>query len=358
MIKQIKIKNFQSHKNTELNLSPGINLILGESTTGKTSVLRALRMLTFNDPKSPIWNSGPITEVAVRTTTDAYQIKKEVNQKTNSVKSTVFTKNDQSFQLSNSEIIQLGLSEINIQSQFEPFFLISKTPGQIGKTIQGITDTGLADELRKNITQEINQTEKQIKAEESNIESAKNRLSELSDLDKIGKNINLWQKTELKYTEKKNLLIKLDNIKTRLIISENKQESIRAELIYLENIESGIERLEKQKTDFIYLIESNSSQIKNINKFNSLEYEICLIENEIKLMIRIEKLYIKSDEIKQCINEKNKKILKINDTIIKRKSKNRIENEIVELTEQYQHEIGDICPYCGNETNNKIGNVL
>ena len=48
MIKKISIKNIQSYRETELELSKGINAIVGSSNNGKTAILRALplRMTT------------------------------------------------------------------------------------------------------------------------------------------------------------------------------------------------------------------------------------------------------------------------------------------------------------------------
>ena len=50
MIDKIKIQNYQSHENTELELSPGINVIIGETDRGKTSILRALNWMFSNRP--------------------------------------------------------------------------------------------------------------------------------------------------------------------------------------------------------------------------------------------------------------------------------------------------------------------
>lgn len=46
-IKKIKVKNYQSHKNTEMELSPGMNAIYGGSDQGKSSILRALDCVFF-----------------------------------------------------------------------------------------------------------------------------------------------------------------------------------------------------------------------------------------------------------------------------------------------------------------------
>lgn len=51
MICKLTIENFQSHSHTELNLSPGVNVILGETDSGKSAVVRALRWLWFNEPR-------------------------------------------------------------------------------------------------------------------------------------------------------------------------------------------------------------------------------------------------------------------------------------------------------------------
>ena len=50
MIKSIQIKNIQSHKDTSLEFSPGINAIVGSSNNGKSAVLRALYWARYNRP--------------------------------------------------------------------------------------------------------------------------------------------------------------------------------------------------------------------------------------------------------------------------------------------------------------------
>ena len=39
MIKSIQLKNFQSHRDTTLRLSPGVNVIVGDPQNGKTAIL-------------------------------------------------------------------------------------------------------------------------------------------------------------------------------------------------------------------------------------------------------------------------------------------------------------------------------
>ena len=43
MIPRIRIQNFQSHKDTEIHLSPGLNVVIGSGDSGKSAILRAIR---------------------------------------------------------------------------------------------------------------------------------------------------------------------------------------------------------------------------------------------------------------------------------------------------------------------------
>ncbi|MGB9791299.1 MAG: AAA family ATPase [Thermacetogeniaceae bacterium] len=51
VLRKLIVENFQSHKYTEVDLSPGLNVIVGPSDHGKSALVRALRWLFFNEPK-------------------------------------------------------------------------------------------------------------------------------------------------------------------------------------------------------------------------------------------------------------------------------------------------------------------
>lgn len=48
-LKKVQIRNFQSHRDTEVNLVPGINLIVGTSDIGKSAFMRALNLVMHNE---------------------------------------------------------------------------------------------------------------------------------------------------------------------------------------------------------------------------------------------------------------------------------------------------------------------
>lgn len=51
MITRVTIENFQSHVRTELELSPAVTVLTGESDVGKSAAIRALRWLFYNEPR-------------------------------------------------------------------------------------------------------------------------------------------------------------------------------------------------------------------------------------------------------------------------------------------------------------------
>ena len=69
MIKKLHIRNFQSHKDSRLIFSDGVNVIVGNSDSGKSAILRALNWVITNRPSgdSYISNWGGPTYVIVET---------------------------------------------------------------------------------------------------------------------------------------------------------------------------------------------------------------------------------------------------------------------------------------------------
>ena len=67
-IVKMKLENFQSHENTEIDFDKGFNIIIGESRQGKTAILRALRWVLENRPqgKAIIRNGAERASVTLR----------------------------------------------------------------------------------------------------------------------------------------------------------------------------------------------------------------------------------------------------------------------------------------------------
>jgi len=88
MIETVEVENFQSHKRTVLELSPGVNVIKGRSHSGKSSIVRAIRWVLLNQPRgthfvSHFKKKKEETSVGIAFTGDKYAIRRRNGTATN-----------------------------------------------------------------------------------------------------------------------------------------------------------------------------------------------------------------------------------------------------------------------------------
>lgn len=159
MLKWMRIRNFQSHKDTKIRFEPGVNVIVGPSDKGKSVIVKALEWVRTNSPgniESILnWND-PAGKVLVRVGTDRGVVERLRGKGTGT-----FKVNDELFSKFGSRVPEsvagvLGLGENNVQSQLDRHFLILDPPGEVSRKLNRITklenlDIALA-ELRRRKT--------------------------------------------------------------------------------------------------------------------------------------------------------------------------------------------------------------
>lgn len=58
-LSKINIRNFRNLESLEVNLSPGLNVIVGENNVGKTNLLDALRVALGS-----AWNNSDVVRIS------------------------------------------------------------------------------------------------------------------------------------------------------------------------------------------------------------------------------------------------------------------------------------------------------
>lgn len=137
MIQEIRLENFQAHRQLRLALSPGLNVIVGPTDRGKSAIIRAIKWLALHESQDGIITHGE-TSVKVGVKTDdgpivRFRDKKKYGYKLGQVEYLACGKEQ-------PKDVQArhNLSEINFQGQHDPHFLLSLTPGQAAKEINKI----------------------------------------------------------------------------------------------------------------------------------------------------------------------------------------------------------------------------
>ena len=158
MIDSLKIKNIQSHKDSELKFSDGVNAIVGTSNNGKSAILRALIWVITNRP------------LGVDILCSDWALDKKGNQispmeveveKNGHVLIRCKSKSKNQYLLDDEELNAIGtdvppevkkffsLSDTNIQKQQDKPFLVSESSSDVAKYFNSMMDLNVIDNILK-----------------------------------------------------------------------------------------------------------------------------------------------------------------------------------------------------------------
>ena len=186
ILERLHIQNFQSHANSELEFSKGLNVIIGESDQGKSSIIRALRFCLFNRPLgtgflSHFKKKKETTEVALHFT-EGNITRIRGNNRNEYV---VDGKKLEALKFDVPEEVGLlsGISDINFQVQGDPHFLLSDTPGVRAKLTNALVGLSVIDVSVGKIKSEILKTTERKKALIASVSKIESSLEQLHEID-------------------------------------------------------------------------------------------------------------------------------------------------------------------------------
>jgi DNA repair protein SbcC/Rad50 len=274
MLKKLKLTNYKSHRDSTIELSSGITGLIGESLSGKTNFVRAVKLVNENKPSGFKYHStfAENDKTAIRITTDRKTIAMVKRPKSHTYKINGKLYRKLGRQVPDVVKQELNLGPINFQTQLSGPFLVLSSPGQVAKAISEVVNTSQIDTAIKAIRKKNSSISSEKKVLSNDIEKIQMRLDTLEVLDEI--------KPDIKKLKK---------------IQSSIQDS-REKIIALEEIEDQI----KTEKENIYRITEKLKIKPLLRELDKIEYEIDAEENKKQL---IDKIYatrsiIKADEIK------------------------------------------------------------
>lgn len=351
MIKRISIQNIQSHKDTTLELSPGINAIVGSSNNGKSAILRALYWVRYN---RPLGTDNLLSHWAFDKKGNQIAPMVATVENENGVVTRQRTKSENQYIVNNEELNVvktdvpsqvedlLCLSDTNIQRQQDAPFLLSLTSGQVAqyfnKTVRlDVIDKVLsnAESKRRKTQQEINQTDELVKEFEAKHE----KYGWLEDVEKLllkyenvsKKNAELAEQVEelQKQVEAFDYYSSIEEKYSFVTEAKKQVEKIQKLQPIISEIQNRIKII---NNDLELFEDCNSRTYSSFEKQKTLISKIATFENE-KLEIEIETI---GSQLNKYIDSKNKIEAK--------------KNEVVELKKQ----LPKTCPLCGAVMKNGV----
>lgn len=344
ILKKLKIKNFQSHSDSTIEFDDGINVITGESDSGKSSIFRSLFWNFRNKPagfhfKRRPTNRGATTSVSSEfgdgtkvirsrgTDHNSYQINDEVLPDA--------VRSDVPFEVEDA----VNIGDYSIQRQLDRYFLIQDTPGEVAKEMNKIVGLDIIHKAQKKANQIHAKASSDRDYTKERLVSLTEKFKDMAYIDKLEKLANRIHKDlterESKRREYKSLLNLIHDIETV-------EESIAASEDWLE-----IKDESKEILDEVNTLRKEVNQLKGLS---SMVNKVETISNEIG---RSEELIVIRKDAREIwqIKEEIRKLKDIFYTIQELDSQiydqeERVEemkDEHIELVKQLRK-----CPMCGS----------
>lgn len=363
MIKKLALKDFKTHQDTKLEFSPGINIITGDSGHGKTNILLALNWVV---------NNRPLGSSCIRRGQDSGAVKLDVDEN-GGVYSIVRKrgKTENSYTLRKDdkdvgdsftsfggsppkEILEiLNLSDINVQKQRDPYFLVYTPPGQVAIYIRTITKLDEIDQAIKLLSGKVRSEGKEISYRQDELKSTSGELDDLKKID--------LEQLETKITEAKVVLVEIETIKSKVQCLENIVGTLKTleelQIFIPDNIDQIFDEVDRHS-------ESISEKSKRITELKTLIDELKLIEADKIVLPEDLSILSTSEEVVERHNGTNEKVEILLGLIEEIKDVELeiadVDNELKQLgleEKQLMSEL-DVCPSCEQKLTPKAKLVL
>ncbi|MHA1289041.1 MAG: AAA family ATPase [Candidatus Thorarchaeota archaeon] len=338
MIESLKIKNFQSHKNSTLEFDPGVNVIIGSSDSGKTAIIRALRWLTWNRPAGDSIRSwwGGDTEVTLTLPTSTISRVKG--------KENLYKLDSLEFKAFGADVPkeiqkEINFNDLNLQQQLDRPFLLDDSPGEVAQHFNKVAQLDVIDSSMSNVKRWIREIEQDDKTKHKQLKELMEELKTYDYLDKMEEDVQA-----VEYLEKEKVSVFQQEAALKKIVEELQQ--IEEEISSC----SGILNLEEQVVSLLSLfaqrrllddkqfeLEKLVEEIEKVNQEYEETIQFLEIEKPLEYVFTILR---KRDTLQEHCQ--TLKIL-IDDIGTTTRNIQTVQKEIEKLESQ----MPEICPFCG-----------
>ncbi len=360
MIKSIALTNFQNHKFSELEFDNGLNVIKGTSDSGKSAVLRALIWVIKNRPSGDSvknWHckKGGAVEVDIELSNDIFINKKRVDGKASysltakgGVKTFEAIRQDVPGEIEDA----FNISDINIQSQHDPYFLLNDSPGEVAQKLNKIVGLDIIDKLFKTMNSRINTIKGDLERETARAKELEQKITGLDYVDSL----EIWVQ-ELSDMVNKCEQQEKDVGFVEVMLSQIGEErsGIRA-LDILISIDENVDAILSLYDKYSVLSKAHASILGIVNNLRSTENQL-IDESE---WLNVEKPCKELNSMISGLIQKREEDNMVSSIykVIRDAKKSLSETESLtdSLSKEYRVllEKHGICPLCGSKINSKL----
>lgn len=241
-IVRVILDNFQSHKHTEVNFDDGLNIIVGESNNGKTSILRGIMWVIDNHPLGTdfimagedeckvtvCYDDGTsITRGRTRKDTGYYDV--YYRDENNTLQRTTYRGFTNAVPVEVANVHQMPKvnitkdieTHLNVLSQLDGPFLLTESPLVKASAIGRITGTHIIDAAVKDSNKAIQGNRKMIKAYADDLTLKQNELKAMPDVVLMEEFANLYNSVATYMKSLQDFIYELDLYEKQITSCDN-----------------------------------------------------------------------------------------------------------------------------------------
>jgi exonuclease SbcC len=348
MLEKLTLKNFQAHKKTEIEFTPGVNVIVGPSDRGKSSIIRALQLIFFNRPGGKAYIRHGAKECRVG-----------LEMASGDILSRVRTKSKNYYQVNNDDPLKApgrdvpkeitdicNMQEINFQGQHDSPFMLAETAGECGRMLNRCVDLTAIDTVLNGLNTKKRAATNKLQASAEVIESQQVACSKYADVGRMKEDSLLIQTSadalqaeQRKVAPMATAIMRFDTLAQELELLPHPAKALKALVV----LEGDAERLAEQQQKAYNI----AAQVRVASIAVRKLGELARVEKALKNITAIDKDTMKLAQGQSHTVELSREIMLVADRTEAVALLSKEENE---LKEELQELMGDACPLCGKAT--------
>lgn len=242
MLKKLHIQNFQSHRDSTIEFSPYLTIIVGQNDNGKSAIFRALMKVIRNVPDGTGFVSWwkDVTETNITLETDAGTVLRSVNPKkgtpgnryvVNSIEYAGFGKNippdvGPIAETANPIVFGDVSLDLNFGGQHGGLFLIDDTGSARGKVLGKIVGVDVVGRKRQIVESERQSNEREIKRVTLQVETLEKELATYPDVEAWVGWVSGMQRFVPEHRAKEKRVQRMGEININRLVLQDSQEAV------------------------------------------------------------------------------------------------------------------------------------
>lgn len=271
MIKLLQLNDFQSHQESVLEFSPGVNVITGGSDSGKSAMLRGLYWVLTNRPSG----LGFIRKAVAGKKDGKARVTVVVGEKdvstvitrTRSAKENACTCGNQPYSTLGKDVPEdvlraLNMNEINIQRQLDGPFLILSPPSAVAAKFNQYTNLDKVDQMVSELSSKVREHQQHKTYLEGDIDTCTAKIDKYSWLQDYAALVDVHE----------NLLSEIDGLR-------NSANAIAEHVAVLKRTGSALRENEVELDNATQIHRTLLAALKTAQAVSAIDAEICVVKS-------------------------------------------------------------------------------